>query len=71
LKNGLLHSAGVDVYQDEPPGNGNELLSMPNVIATGHYAWYSVAAAKELQKRAADNLLMLLQGECPADCLNP
>lgn len=69
LKDGLVHSAGVDVFQDEPPKTGNELLSLPNVITTGHYAWYSISAAKELQKRAADNLLMLLQGKCPEDCL--
>ncbi len=71
LKNGSLHSAGVDVFRDEPPEKENALLAMQNVITTGHYAWYSLAAAKELQKRAADNLLLLLQGKCPADCLNP
>ena len=71
LKSGLLHSAGIDVYWDEPPKeNRNDLLNLPNVISTGHYAWYSTNAAIELQKRAADNLLMLLRGEIPEDCLN-
>ena len=71
LKNGRLHSAGIDVYCDEPPkDNRDALLKLPNVISTGHYAWYSTNAAIELQKRAADNLLTLLQGKIPEDCLN-
>lgn len=65
-------SAGIDVYNtelaDELP---DELLNHPAVICTGHYAWYSIQAHQELQKRAADNLLTMLQGETPEDCLNP
>ncbi len=72
LQAGELHSAGLDVFCDEPPlSNREELLSHPQVIATGHYAWYSTNAAAELQKRAADNLLSMLRGRVPEDCLNP
>jgi D-3-phosphoglycerate dehydrogenase len=72
LNKGLIHSAGVDVFEDEPPlEKQDELLAHPNLIATGHYAWYSDTALKELQKRAADNLLSMLQNKIPDDCLNP
>ena len=72
LQTGKLHSVGLDVYCDEPPlANREPLLSHPQVIATGHYAWYSTASSVELQRRAADNLLMMLQGQIPEDCLNP
>jgi phosphoglycerate dehydrogenase-like enzyme len=72
LKKKFIHSAGVDVFRDEPPqANSNELLQHPNLIATGHYAWYSDTAMEELQKRAANNLLMMLQNKIPQDCLNP
>ena len=72
LKEEKLHSVGLDVFQEEPPGeNRDELLSHPRVISTGHYAWYSTASTVELQKRAADNLLAMLNGEIPDDCLNP
>ena len=72
LKTNQIHSAGLDVYWEEPPSSRrNELLSHPHVIATGHYAWYSEEAMIELQKRATDNMLMLLQGKIPEDCLNP
>jgi len=72
LQAGKFHSVGLDVFCDEPPqANRDELLSHPQVIATGHYAWYSTNASIELQKRAADNLLSMLQGQIPEDCLNP
>jgi len=59
-----LHSAGLDVYPEEPPGEDLlPLLNHPRVIATGHYAWYSTDSAVELQKRAARNLVGLLAGD--------
>lgn len=71
LQSGKLHSVGLDVYADEPPSTGQDpLLSHPQVIATGHYAWYSTKSIVELQKRATHNLLTMLQGGIPEDCLN-
>ncbi|MBD3288485.1 hypothetical protein GF337_06735 [candidate division KSB1 bacterium] len=70
LNNGTVLRAGLDVFVKEPPDESNaELLMHPAVIATGHYGWYSETASAELQKRAADNLLALLNGEEIEDCL--
>lgn len=64
LAQDTLHSAGIDVYPEEPPGDDlSSLTAHPRVIATGHYAWYSTRSAVELQRRAALNLLGLLAGE--------
>ncbi len=64
LQKNKIHSAGIDVFSDEPPGeNMRPVLQHPRVAATGHYAWYSKAAAAAMQKRAAQNLLGLLHGE--------
>jgi D-3-phosphoglycerate dehydrogenase len=72
LNKGKLRGAGLDVFHDEPPQDAQKpLLNHPKVISSGHYAWYSLQSAAELQKRAADNLLALLQGDIPDDCLNP
>jgi D-3-phosphoglycerate dehydrogenase len=72
LNEGKLRGAGLDVFHDEPPGDAQkQLINHPKVIATGHYAWHSSQSAAELQKRAADNLLTLLNGQNPEDCLNP
>lgn len=66
-----VFAAGIDVFQDEPPrANRDALVSHPRVIATGHYAWYSERASRELQRRAALNLEAMLRGELPPDCLN-
>jgi D-3-phosphoglycerate dehydrogenase len=72
LNENLIHSAGIDVYANEPADRRQEkLISHPKIITTGHYAWYSTASSKELQKRAADNMIALLKGNLVDDCLNP
>ena len=71
LEVGQVFAAGMDVFEDEPPqSNRDSLLSHPRVVATGHYAWYSERASRELQRRAALNLDAMLRGEIPEDCLN-
>lgn len=71
LESGRVFAAGIDVFEDEPPkSNRDPLLSHPRVVATGHYAWYSERASRELQRRAALNLEAMLRGEIPEDCLN-
>lgn len=72
LNNHQISSAGIDVFNTELAEElPDEIINHPDVIATGHYAWYSIRAHRELQKRAADNLLTLLEGGIPDDCLNP
>jgi D-3-phosphoglycerate dehydrogenase len=71
LNSGKIHSAGIDVFDNEPlTERQSELVSHPRIICTGHYAWYSDKASVELQRRAAMNLLNLLKGNTVEDCLN-
>ena len=72
LDNNQIFSAGIDVYNTELAQElPDRLLHHPSIISTGHYAWYSLKSHQELQKRAADNLLAMLKGGIPEDCLNP
>lgn len=72
LDKGRIRAAGIDVYNTELAEElPVELIRHPKVLATGHYAWYSQMAQMELQKRAAENLLAMLKGSIPEDCLNP
>ena len=65
-----IHSAGIDVWEDEPLTSRQEsLVSHPRVVSTGHYAWYSEDSAIELQKRAAENMIALLAGKTISDRL--
>jgi D-3-phosphoglycerate dehydrogenase len=71
LNTGKIHSAGLDVYENEPASvKQDELINHPRTICSGHYAWYSDQAAQELQKRAALNLYHFLTGQPVEDCLN-
>lgn len=66
-----IHSAGIDVFHNEPTTVAQEkLINHPRTICTGHYAWYSDRAVVELQKRAALNLFNFLQGNEVEDRLN-
>ena len=48
IKSGQIAGAGLDVFENEPPGL-SELISHPRVIATPHVG----AQTKEAQSRAA------------------
>lgn len=65
LKEGKLSGAAVDVFETEPPGKVNKLLSLDNVIVTPHIG----ANTKEAQIQAgtvcADQMNMVLRGVDP------
>ena len=65
LESGEIAGAGIDVYETEPPKAGNRLLSLPNVICTGHVAWYSEEAIVALQRKAAEEVVNVLAGNKP------
>jgi D-3-phosphoglycerate dehydrogenase len=71
LKEGLIAGAGIDVTVDEPIAPDNELLAMDNVILTGHSAWYSVTAERDLYRRPMTQVIQALKGEWPTYAVNP
>ena len=63
LNSGKVHSAGLDVFEKEPPGEDQrELINHPQVVYTPHVAWYSQTSIVTLQRKAARNLIGLLKG---------
>jgi D-3-phosphoglycerate dehydrogenase len=71
LKEGLITGAGIDVTVDEPMLPDNELLTLPNVIHTGHSAWYSVTSEADLYRRPATQVVQALKGSWPTYAVNP
>lgn len=71
LQQGLIAGAGIDVTVDEPIAASNPLLKMPNVILTGHTAYYSITSEFELYYKPMTQVVMALQGEWPIYALNP
>jgi len=70
LKERLIAGAGIDVTTDEPIAEDNPLLSMTNVILTGHSAWYSLTSEVELYRRPMTQVVQALKGELPAYTVN-
>lgn len=70
LKANEIAGAGIDVFEQEPAGPDNELLHFPNVIATPHSAWYSEVAIAALQRKVAEEVVNVLQGNHPFNCVN-
>ncbi len=71
LREGLIAGAGIDVTADEPLSPDNPLLAMPNVILTGHIAWYSVTSDIELYRKPVTQVIEVLKGKWPVYAVNP
>jgi glycerate dehydrogenase len=65
LREGLIAGAGVDVLSEEPPRNGNPLLSagLPNLLVTPHCAWASREARQRILDITANSIACFRQGK--------
>src|SRR5262249_18214994 len=70
LKKKQIAGAGLDVFEHEPKVSP-ALLKMKNVVTTPHLG----SAVREVRERMAnivvDNILALLGGKTPPNCVNP
>jgi D-3-phosphoglycerate dehydrogenase len=71
LTEGLISGAGIDVTVKEPIEADNPLITMPNVILTGHSGFYSTTSDKELFIKPMTQVVMALNSEWPMYGLNP
>lgn len=70
LKNGLISGAGLDVYEEEPPHAGDEILTMENVILSPHIAWYSEEGGWDIRHMIMDDVKAVLKGGLPNSIVN-
>lgn len=65
LQAGKIGGAGSDVLSNEPPRDGNPLLSLdlPNLIITPHVAWAARESRQRLMNQVAKNMRAFLAGE--------
>ena len=70
LQTGVIAGAALDVFESEPAAADNPLLSMPNVLATSHLAWYSEQAIADVQRMAAEEVVHVLAGNPPVNLIN-
>ena len=71
LDEGMIAAAGLDVLEQEPPGDNNPLLRMDNVILTAHVASASSRFDPARRRRVGQELSLVLSGRWPMSCVNP
>ncbi|MDP7240967.1 MAG: NAD(P)-dependent oxidoreductase, partial [Dehalococcoidia bacterium] len=71
LRSKEIAGAGLDVMDQEPPEKDNPLLSMDNVILTGHSAQFSDESELELWRKPLEEIATLMQGRWPRYVVNP
>jgi D-3-phosphoglycerate dehydrogenase len=77
LREGELAGAGLDVFETEPPSQGeghppfeSPLRDRDDVVLTPHVAWFSREANDERRRKAAEDVRRVLSGESPENAVN-
>jgi phosphoglycerate dehydrogenase-like enzyme len=71
LKAGKLAGAGLDVFEEEPPGK-HRLFELDNVLVTPHAAGTDLRSRDDMALSAAEAIVSLSRGEWPAEkVVNP
>jgi glyoxylate reductase len=70
LRKNVIAGAALDVYEFEPKMVAG-LAELTNVVIAPHTASATKSSRSGMSVKAATNLLAMLKGERPPDCLNP
>ncbi len=70
LKGKKIAGAGLDVFEHEPKVS-TELKKMHNVVIVPHLGSATIEVREEMAGIVVDNILALLEGRRPPNCVNP
>lgn len=71
LKANVIAGAGIDVFEEEPPGD-HPLLKLPNVVVTPHGAGVDLQSRDDMAHSAAEAIVSLRRGDWPTEkVVNP
>lgn len=70
LNDGEIAGAGLDVFPEEPPAEGDPLRDHPKVLTTPHVAWYSEEANEQRRHTVTDIVRSVLSDSEPYNVVN-
>jgi D-3-phosphoglycerate dehydrogenase len=70
MSSGHLFGAGLDVFEVEPPPADCPLLQLENLVATPHAAGGTHETQERSALQVAQQVIDVLQGKPPANCVN-
>ena len=71
LREGRLAGAALDVHDVQPIPEGDPVFDCPNLMLTPHLAGITNTSLRAMSMGSAQTMLALLQGERPANVVNP
>ena len=71
LTTNKIAGAGLDVMTGGVPAPDNPLIGLDNIIITPHVAFFSQESTVEMEERAAQAVVDVLQGIMPGSLVNP
>ncbi|MFB6124100.1 MAG: hydroxyacid dehydrogenase [Haloferacaceae archaeon] len=71
LDAGTVTGAGVDVYDEEPPGEDYAPFDFENVVCTPHVGAMTTDALRAASVRACENVRTVYEGGVPESTVNP
>jgi glyoxylate reductase len=71
VREGRIAGAGLDVTDPEPPSPDDPILHTPGIFVTPHIGSASYGARGGMTRVCVQNLLAVLEGRRPPNCVNP
>jgi len=71
VREGRIAGAGLDVTDPEPPSPDDPILHTRGIYVTPHVGSCSVTARRGMTRVCVENILAVLSGERPLNCVNP
>ena len=69
LQSGHLRGAGLDVFEVEPLPGDSPLLTMSNVLMSGHIAGLDIESQRDTLTMCAETIVSLSRGGWPTECI--